>query len=435
MNIKENSKNFIEKIFLSEMVERFFFSALCATVFTTGLCHWLLDITYKYFPAQAGKDYYVDFRWVFWAGAIISVYYLIRDYSIPKRNYPFDFSLAIFLQSMIFTGVIAYINSDFPTIPYTWILPIAYIVGKLCVGVDKQKANQRIEIVIYILMFALFITALLDFYSAYIYSKEVGFFPTEVWPGFWTNEEQNRCAMSLGILLVDTSLCFAIHRRKESPLMFKIVIVINIIGQLWAWKVESRTDTLLLLLSIIIYVVMLCIDNREKVFYQNRKKFFYFIIGLLIGIVTLILAFINNWFGLKTFYYESQWGYRLVHNVRIEMLKKGFAVMLQTPFGKLEPPDDPLSRAHDSFMEYGRIYGITVLLGIEISRFIALKNALLLTINRNKYSWIKHLLVPAFISLNLYYSSDPNGYAQRYLWMIGLLVAGMMRGWLDVNED
>ena len=64
-------------------------------------------------------------------------------------------------------------------------------------------------------------------------------------------------------------------------------------------------------------------------------------------------------------------------------------------------------------------------------KILIIKDMLRLAFSKEENSWIKYLLVPSFIALNLYYSMEPNGYAHRYFWLVGLLISGMIRGWLE----
>ena len=84
-------------------------------------------------------------------------------------------------------------------------------------------------------------------------------------------------------------------------------------------------------------------------------------------------------------------------------------------------------------LEYGRVVGIATWGLMTIFRLLIIKDAFVLAIKRGDAYWIKYLLIPAFLSINLYYSMEPNGYAHRQLWMIGLFISGIIRGRLESN--
>lgn len=430
--IKVGSKsNLIYRFFMSDMVEGFFFSALLATICTAGICANMLNLSYKYLASQLDNSFHVDFNWVFWAGMIIVLFYIIRDYVIPRRSFEFDFALVILLQTLVFVGIIAFHNEDYSNIAYAWILPVAYLAGKVAVGRDKEKANSRITVVIYAFMIALFVIAMLDFYNFFKFAKLYGYLPTEEWPGFWSNEIQNRCGMSLALFFMNTSFAYAIMRRKKSPVMLALIMIMLVISQYWGLIVQSRTITLLPVLTLMMVGAMALYEKRKSI----PKMFWVILISLIIlGVIFVVLMFANNWFGIRHFYKTSTWGKELIENERFIMNRNGFKLILKNPYGKLEPPRSEWFNPHNTFLQYGRVNGIAVLVLVEIFRIITLKDALIMCGRMNKYSYIKYLLIPAFVALNFNFSMDPNGYVQREFLMMLLLVNGIIRGWNEINK-
>ena len=427
-----NSKSLIYRFFASEKIEKFFFSALLATIFTAGLCFNMLTLSYKYLESQAGKSFYVDFNWVFWSGMIIVLFYLVRDYGISKRAVQFDAALVVLIQTMIFVGIIGFHNEDYSNVAFTWILPIAYIAGKVAVGKEIDEANRRIIIIVYTFMIALFIASMLDFYTFFKYSKLYGYYLTEGWPGFWSDAMQNRCGMSLGLFFINTSIWFAVMRRKKNPIALGIMIILLIVSQYWGIMVQSRTITLLPVLSFFVVALIWSYERRKSI----PKAFWLGIIAIVVLIALFVaLTFANNWFDIRTIYKTSQWGEELFENQRIRMGRNGFRLMLQNPYGKIEPPVSKWDNPHDTFLQYGRVNGIAVFILIEIYRLITLKDVVVMSAKKgNKYDIIKYLLVPAFVCLNFNFTIDPNGYVQRELLMMLLLVNGIIRGWNELHE-
>ena len=90
-----------------------------------------------------------------------------------------------------------------------------------------------------------------------------------------------------------------------------------------------------------------------------------------------------------------------------------------------------LARGHSMLLEYGRVYGLTtfgLLLFFKILIFIDCGRLMFF---QNSSSYIRYILVPLFFTINIYYLLEPNGFAHRYFWSIGLFVSGMIRGYLD----
>ncbi|WP_143151456.1 hypothetical protein [Pseudobutyrivibrio xylanivorans] len=429
--LKENS--IVYRFFTSAKAEAFIFSLLCATLFTCGLCHWLLDLTYKYYPEHAGQSFYVDFTWVFWILVVVVLYYLVKDYFISKRIVKFDFALAILIQTMVLQGVIAYHDQMYPMIPYTWILPMAYLIGKLAVGSDLSKMNQRIVIIYFSVAVGLFAVTMLDFYNATKYiTCFLTDFPTGVWGVFWTEDWHNRCTMEYGLIMITTSIGYAMFKAKENKVALILILIGNILAQFFGYKTQGRENLVLLPLSIMIFVALYLFDNWKGLSNKQRKYFFRGF-GCLIALVCIgLLMVVLNVHGLYDRYASSYLADDggILKNVRFSMDWNGFKAMLQHPLEDYELLEG-YEKPHSMLLEYGRVHGLTVYIGLVIFRILLIKDAVILALTKNKYSWIKYLLIPTFIAQNLYYSMEPNGYALRYLWMPGLLVSGMIRAWND----
>ena len=419
------SNNKLRAFFLSKNTDRFIFVIILATVFTSGMCEPLLAFSYKYIPSKAGEKFYVNYNWVFAVAVVIILYYSIREY-FSGRKLPFDGAFLMLAQTMILVAVIDYHNEQYSTIAYVWVLPASYLAGKMAVGFDKPEADKRIELTVYVFMVGLFIVAMLDFHNLYKYC----YWETEYWPGFFTGEVQNRCGMALALFLVNTSIGYAWMKRNKNPIWFCCVELLVVISLCWSFKVESRTITLLPILSIGMVAVIAIYDKRKKI---STKIWILSGLFLLMCILGFIVAFHNNLGGIKTIYKESMWGAGLFENKRFKMDASGFKLMLQNPYGKLEPPENPLDSPHNTFLQYGRVYGIGIFILVELFRLVTIKDAVVMAAD-NTSSKIKYLLFPAIIWLNINFSMDPNGYFQRDLWMMALFISGLIRGWNDLQH-
>ena len=193
------NNKFLNSIFASDIVEAFMFCVLCATVFTSVMCHWILDVGYKYIVTDTTLSK-VDFSWAFGIVGLVIIYYLIRN-----RRAQFDFSLALLCQVFVLVGVMDYHSERYDVIPYAWILPTAYMLGKVVGGYEGKNSNQRIVTLYFSMAIAAFITTLLDFLMNYKYSSMFGF-QTEKWVSFWLGGIwENRCTYEFGFILLTTT--------------------------------------------------------------------------------------------------------------------------------------------------------------------------------------------------------------------------------------
>ena len=163
-------KNKVDKlIYENEVVERVVFCILLATLFTAGMCHWIIDIEY-YGIVDDKSLAVVNLSLVFVICAIISIYYLLR-----KKRIQFDMALVVLIQTFIFIGMLDYHYCRYPLVQYAWILPTAYITGKLAVGTNRTIANYRIEKIYLALASGILITTMLDFSMNFVHASEIGY--------------------------------------------------------------------------------------------------------------------------------------------------------------------------------------------------------------------------------------------------------------------
>ena len=424
-SFSNKSNNKLRAFFLSKNTDRFIFVLLLAIVFTGGLCESLLTLSYKYIPSKAGERFYVDYNWAFVVVAVIILFYAIREH-FEGRKLPFDMTFLVLAQTMILVAVIDYHNEQYSTLAYAWILPASYLVGKMAVGFDKMEADRRIEMVVYVFMVGLFILSMLDFWNLGKYA----FCWTESWPGFFTGEDQNRCGMAMALFLVNTSIVYIWMKRNNNPIWYCIVELMLVLSLCWSFKVESRTITLLPFLTIALVAMISLYDKRKRIsniVWITCGVFFLFTILL----IYIVYSF--NLGDIKTAYRESSWGAGIFENDRFKMDIAGFKLMLQNPYGRLEPPANPLDSPHNTFLQYGRVYGMAIFVLVEVFRLLTIKDAVVMTVD-NSASKIKYLLIPAFICINMNFSLDPNGYIQRDLYMFILFISGLISGWNDVQR-
>lgn len=428
MNLRYFKNKYLNFIFTSDAVEAFMFSVLCATVFTAGMCHWILDVGYKYIAAEPslGK---VDFNWVFVVCAVVSTYYLIR-----KRTVQFDFALVVLCQTFVLVGVMDYHSERYDVVPYAWILPMAYIVGKVAVGNDAKTANYRIEKLYFALASGMLITALLDFMTVYEYTDYFYFrqYRTGVWPSFWLGGIwENRLTYEFGFILITAAVGYLFYCAKRNIFTLVVAIQLNLYIQLLVSDIGGRTTRLQLPISLLVFLFIYIFHNWKTFPVSVKQVIKIVIIFILLAFFAIMVAYLKNISDVRDKYLNSVWAADggILRNVRFLMDYAGFNAMLEHPLEDYEIVYG-LEKTHSMILEYGRVYGFTIWLLVVAFRLIVIKDVILLIFKKNDYSWIKYLLIPSFVAVNLYYSMEPNGYAHKHLWAVGLLLSGMIRGCL-----
>ena len=424
-----NNHRLLDALFENCLFDNLIFSIFCATVFTMGMCHWILDVEYRNNVsdiALAG----IDFRFFFFSSINIIIYYLIKN--IPVK---LDFTTLILCQIFILISVLDYHNESYGLVAYAWMLPMTFIAGKVVAGKNIKLATYRIEKLYFVMAIGIFITALLDFSMNFKYAPVYGF-QLDKWPSFWLGGMwENRCTYELGFVLVTSATGYLIYSIKRNKLCIPFVLISNIIIQKLVISVTGRENRLLLPISVAIFVVLYLLDNWKKMSIQQKGIVYVFIILVVAGTVLAIIAFFNNWGGLYDKYLASNWSSTggVFTNIRFSYDWDGFKAMLAHPLEDYVALYD-IRNPHSMLLEYGRAFGLSIWMLLVIFRLLLIKDAIALITNKAPYAWIKYLLIPSFCGLNLYYSMELNGFAHRYLWMIGLFISGMIRGWLECSE-
>lgn len=419
-------KNQIGKIISNNIIEKIFFCMLCATIFTGSLCHWILDISYKYRFDNIEKKY-VDYNWIFVVAAVISMYYLFCAKSIK-----FDFALFFLCQGLALVAILDYHRELYDSVNYAWILPIAYISGKLAAGADRQNINNRVATMFWVLAFGLFCVSATDMYNNF---RQIPIRGLEVnaWSSFWLNYiSESRCTYEMGFVLVTSSLGYSIYKGREKKLNQIIIILLNIAIQICCTIVTGRANRLLLPITFFTFTILYLYDNWDALSRKQIKTIVVIVVVMICILLGGLIAFVNNWFGLYTAYLDSSWAGSggTFTNVRFTLDYNGFMAMLKYPLEDYYTLG--LERPHSMLLDYGRAYDLTIYVLLVIYRLITIKDAIILAFIKNERSYIKYLLIPGFLAINLEYSMEPNGFQYRHIWMAGLLISGLIRAWLEV---
>lgn len=412
-----------EKQFL-HMWDRFFFCVVAATIFVMALCHWILDINYKY--TVKAEENHLDVQAVFIVVAIASLFFLIK-----KGKIVWDIRLIMLLQVMVLVGIQDYHKEDYIAIYYTWIIPIAYIIGKLAVGTDKSEINKKLLVLYTTLAVGAYIIAFLDFWMNWKIKWGYG---TERWPEFWTGVVEPRTTFEMGLILVTAAFPFAFLIFKRHKIIATVIIMLNILSQFILYHVQGRQNPLMLAISIMIVFCLYLYDNWRRIDGKVKKTIFRLVLAMIGLLIVGLILFSINAFGMKDFYKQSYWADGgLLHNERLDIDWAAFKSILKYPMEDYQERFG-WDRGHSMALEYGRVYDMTSYIGIAIVRILLLIDGFRLIGKKGRNSWIKYLIFPAFVCVNIYYSLEPNAFAHRYLWMMGLFLSGMIRGWLELDN-
>ena len=418
----------MKKLLENKYIESFFLAAMCATVFTMSLCYWILELTYKY---NHNTDSFVDINWVAGAGLILSAYFLIR-----KKRIDMDPAILFLLQVAVLIAIVDYNNGEFIKVCYAWFVPIAYICGKLAITYDdkiisntidiekdKRAVEKRTLLIVAALVIGMFLISFSDFWPNW---KSGWAFGTENWSSAWAENTTARTTFGLGFVPT-ISICFIIFFIYKKHIFLSLVILVsNIVVQYISYKTEGRTFMMMLPLAGMVMGCMALYDNWKTI--DKRKKTLIILVPCLL-IVFGIIAFYANAFGIHDRYDNSfmSAGGGFLRNERIRLNVNAIKNIIAYPTDNIHTRYG-LHTGHNISITFGAAYDVTIMILVVLVRLFYTIEAFKMAFNKN-IGFIKYILIPIFVNLNIYYSLEPNAAWAREYWMAGLLISGMIAGW------
>ncbi|WP_028235572.1 hypothetical protein [Pseudobutyrivibrio sp. MD2005] len=431
---KSNNKIYsvFQRFITSPTVEGFFFAMVCTTLFVGSMFHAWWNLSYKYrFGEIKTVNWFSDFNFFAIVMLVVALYYSVRKVYYG-REIKFDFALALLCQTMCLVAVVDYHNQDYSNIPYAWILPAGYIIGKAIVGVDSKVVSQRVECVFFSLAFGMFIASAMDFYKNFQFEPENGGLHTHSWESYWVSGLiESRCTYELGFILITASCGYMLYRARKHISILGLIILVNLIIQHCDIETTGRENRILLPVNVLLFLVLFFFDKYRTADRKRRNLYRIVIVAVIRCVALVILAFYKNWNVMYDKYLLSNWatGGGILKNDRFVINQDAFQAMLRYPtddWAKYETIVYNYSISHSLLLEYGRAYDITVYIALVLFRLLIIKDAVILMIKKGIGNTVKYFLIPAFLSINIYYSMEPNAYGRRYFWLIGLIISGMI---------
>ncbi len=414
----------INKFIENEKVAQLMFAAICASLFTYGFCYPIIN--------------------EYLAGGFMTV--LVIYECLRQRYVPLDLAFIFLFQGAIICAAIDFLtNLDYMYwMQWAWVLPMGYLLGKVIPGRDHmieplfpgkewpagkmRRSEKRTSLAFLSLTLGLFLQGIIDYIYGYIQRGEW----FVLWNQFWGGESQVKNTYELEFLLT-TCLFAAVFyiRRYFKPALF-IYLVAEAIILFFCLKTGGRINFLVLLLQVLFIALFNVIDSQDARKKQALGWLFRIVLAGLALLIILSLLISFNVAGIGDMYYNSFWSRNggVLHNVRLACITEGVQKAFAYPLGGFSV--DALGKygygsSHNMWLEYARQYGLVPLICLFTFTVITLVYAIQLLFKKSaRFRWIKRLLVPAVICLNMYHSMEPNAHANRNLWLFCLVVSGMV---------
>ena len=419
-SIKEKVCNFID----NKLAAQISFCAICASLFTYGFCYPIIN--------------------EYAAGVFMTV--LVIFECLRQRFVPLDLAFIFLLQGAIICAAIDFLtNLDYMYwMQWAWVLPMGYLLGKVIPGNDSsiepifpgkewpagrmRSSDKRITLAFISLTAGLFLQGLIDYIYGYIQRGEW----FVLWNQFWGGESQVKNTYELKLLLVTCLLAAVFFIRRQLRSVFYAYLAAEALIIFLCFKTGGRINFLVLLLQIIFVALFNVIDSQDARKRQALKGLIAIILAGLALLIILSTLISFNIGGLGDLYYNSFWSRDggVLHNVRLECIVEGVQKSFYYPLGGFTV--DALGpygggSSHNMWLEYARQYGLVPLICFFTFSLITIFYGIQLLLKKTtRYSWLKRLLVPGLICLNMYHSMEPNAHANRNLWLFCLVISGMV---------
>lgn len=361
---------------------------------------------------------------------VLSAYIVYR--AIYKGCLNFDFNV-LFIFALYMFGAcrdLGFVDFDF--IQRTIIPVLVYMCGKLIVGDDNKQANKRILATTVIMGIGMFTQALLDL-SVNLRLDEL---QTENWNRFWTGSDQARTLYDYEFIVI-TSLAFvSIVFFKKNKKLFSLLILLNIAVIVIDVLVEGRYNLGLLVGDFILLPFVFFLENWSS-YKESTRKRIKISVGTIVAIVVVFgIAFKTNFLGLHDLYdnsYLSGSG-GIIHNVRIQIAIDGWKMLMANPDTGFIMPNYGaiMNTTHNTYLEFGREFGLFGFSMIAIYELLVLKDSFLLALKKGEDNWIKYILIALTVNNFVYFFLEPSGHRYYHILMITFFFHGMQRAKLEL---
>ncbi|WP_033152046.1 hypothetical protein [Pseudobutyrivibrio ruminis] len=364
---------------------------------------------------------------------VLAFYVVYGVFNRGKIEFDIRFLLLFALYYFGASRDLGFVDYD---LKYKTVIPVlVYAFGKEIVGNKKTESDKRIFISMLALAFGMYVQAMLDF-SVNLQLEEL---QTENWNRFWSGTEQARTLFDFEFIFVTSMAFAAIMFWKRYKVLFSIVILLNVVLQIIDVMVEGRFNLFFLMIDICALALVFIFDRWSELSQKIRKTIIGVALGLVAFVAAFFVAFKINLFGLHDMYSNSYLSGSggIFHNIRFQIFRAAWSEMMKNPdtgyalgvFGTA------FNTSHNTYMEFGKEFGLTAFFYIAVYELFVLKDAAMLALNKNKNDLIKYILIASTINCFIYFFMEPSGNRYFFVFMITFFVHGMQRRKCELDKD
>ena len=413
--------NMCNKLY-SKNANNFVFALFLACEFYFGLMYGYasMDVNKAFFPMVA------------------FILYMALDKKTKKN--PFDFHFFILVVIYFFIGIYNYMDNPYlgkqwNNIPYAWIIPTGYFLGKIMIGNSKKEIEKRGFLILVVLASAMYLQGILNYFALFLWghgNNTYDFDPNSESRTFWNPMfDGTRNTWVNGFLLIIGGFFYSFLKRREKHknyiYFWACIIIANIINIAFA----GRQLIFIFIVPNILIGFFYLADASNKRIYRNNKKIIVSLLFLLFVALVLIIMIKLDAFGIQEIYNNSFLSRDggIIHNVRFQMWKSGIERSIEFPKGGWNLWDlYGNDSTHLAWLEYSRVYDVNVgLLWAVFWICILVSHFLLLKKHGRKYT-ILYFSVGVELTIFIYSLIEPVYIYYKDLMLFVCFTVGITSG-------
>ncbi|MCR4695293.1 MAG: hypothetical protein K5773_08250 [Pseudobutyrivibrio sp.] len=383
----------------------------------------------------------LDSRQVYLVMFPIVIYWLLR-----RKTSPFDIEY-LFLQLAFFLGGIL-MQITAPNMNWLWnvmvfsfIFPIAYLLGKMCVGEDSTQSEKRAFTALNVVAAGMFATYILDYAKKYLtvgfhfkdvflsfideeYSQKVA--PKLVeWVNFWNPEPVVKNEADFGAYVVIGTLFFAFLNRKEKKKFFWLIVIAETIMVFNSVMAIGRSTVIQLVLVNGILLVTYLLSHVS-----DGKKVYKILIPVGTAIIFFALIFGFNIFHIRDLYENSFLSRNggIFNNIRFKWEREGYYNLFTIQKGVWNVQSHPQGKTHNTWLEYGRNYDVIFYIFLMFFVVFSLIKSLLYFFKRKEKKTVMYYAFGMQLCYFLYFYVERMGFPEKDWIIIYIFVSGIAAG-------
>lgn len=205
------------------------------------------------------------------------------------------------------------------------------------------------------------------------------------------------------------SYLIGLYFSDSKKLIAVVTAIVSIAGIVYIVKANNEKEVILFFIIPLIAVILALIEDRSK---------------------------LNQWL-VAAVYVVAAVGYLIVKDglaIRIKAIIQAISLLKKNEFGGFVMDVFPGNTSSTMWLDYARDYGIFPFVCLAMFALISLILLIKLLLKKEK-NFTTYALINLYVFLNMYYMLYSTARIHVYMWAVGLMVCGMIRGYINEKTE